>query len=147
MRHCIGSWHTDLHVDTLEAAPGVVTLRAGCGAGCRLPGLRALVHVLARPPVGGEAVARGAGAAEGAGLVVALALALARALALVLVLAGAPVLGQRVALAAVAAVGAPQVGALVAADVGDLGTLVNVHTRAAAVLEPRLADTSTSTRR
>ena len=78
MCHCIGSWHTypNLHVDTLEAAPGVVTLRAGCGAGCRLPALRALVHVLARPPVGGEAVARGAGAAEGAGLVVALALAL-----------------------------------------------------------------------
>ena len=93
---------THLHVDTLVAAPGVVTL--GPRLWTHWPPLRglALVHVLAGAAIGGQLVAPGAGAGVAARLVAALALArVILLLALVDVLAGAAVLGQCVAPATV----------------------------------------------
>ena len=53
--------------------------------------------------------------------------------------------GELVALPAVAPVRPPQVGAVVAADVGDLLALINVNTSLACRLEALLADTSVGT--
>ena len=50
--------------------------------------------------------------------------------------------GELVSLPAVTSVGPPQVGAVVAADVGYLHALVNINTRLASWLEALLADTS-----
>ena len=89
---------THLHVDTLVAAPGVVTL--GPRLWTHRPPLRglALVHVLAGAAIGGQLVAPGAGAGVTPRLVTTLTLArVTLLLTLVDVLAGAAVLGQRVA--------------------------------------------------
>ena len=50
--------------------------------------------------------------------------------------------GELVALSAVASVGAPQIGAVVAADVGYFHALINISTSLAGWLEALLADTS-----
>ena len=94
--HC--SDHTHLHVDTLVAAPGVVTL--GPRLWTHRPPLRglALVHVLAGAAIGGQLVAPGARAGVSPRLVTTLTLTrVTLLLTLVDVFAGAAVLGQRVA--------------------------------------------------
>ena len=106
---------------------------------------RALVHVLAGQAVGGDLVAGGAAAPVAARLVVALAHTPVGLLALVNVDAGPTVRGEFVSLPAVAPVRPPQVGAVVAADVGDLLALINVNTSLACRLEALLADTSVGT--
>ena len=144
-------------VQTLEAAPGVVTLTVP-------PVTRSqaltLVNILARSSVGrnprddhsvlypvqyltsGLLVSIRAATPIAAWLIVALAHAPVILLTLVNVNTTPAVGRELVTLPAVASVGAPQVRAVVAADIGYFHALINISTSLAGWLETLLADTS-----
>ena len=131
-----------LHVNTFVSTSCVVTLTVWSPAGIRSCLRCALVHILAWSSVRGQLVARRTGATISSRFIVTFPHTLVDILTFVHVYTCPAILRQLVSLTTMTPVRSPQVDTLMAANVWDLHTFIDVHTWLACMFEPWFADTS-----